>query len=73
MSLSPVLANKLPICKLSANDINDEFLPKYVHINRVQFYCFFGKKILQITDFWVRNAKIIFLKKNVSTVQLLSN
>ena len=34
----------------------------------------FRKTIFHITDFWVRNAKIIFFfKKNVSTVQLLSN
>ena len=33
----------------------------------------FRKKIFHITDSWVKNAKINFLKKNVSTVQLLSN
>ena len=32
-----------------------------------------SKKIIHIMDFWVRNAKINVLKKNVSTVQLLSN
>ena len=33
----------------------------------------FRKKIFHITDFLVKNAKINFLKKNVSVMQLLSN
>ena len=47
---------------LSANDIKI-ILPNYVHINGVQFQCFFGKKIFHITDFWVRNAKVNFFEE----------